>query len=819
MSRDQPYRGFVAGILSGDSLIVRFVSSQIAAVQIVCLEHLIAPKYGSTDGTIHDEPHAFESWNFLRNLCIGQRVLVAPPTNKPDLSRSHPAFGRMPVFFSRVSLCSRSNDDVGLICVEAGWVHIRSPRIRDKYVNSLFAGEDAAKRQKIGIWRPNGFIRSLPVKYDPLDLVDQGEFDAIVESVINGTTVALFLLPRHEHIIFQIAACRSPSAKRDNGAEFGPEARDYTIRSLLHRQTRVRLCNVNDVGLFLGPILDRTDRCIRGLIAEGLARFNPATADLAPSAIEYERCEAEAKATRRHIWADEEVFNTSIQTFDGEVRRILGTTALEVDVLGETRIVQFNCIKIPPFIPGGGSEPLSFEARERLRNLLIGKVVTCIVDGAIEGRFFCTVYAPGGVCVNELMCREGYGKICDPIIGRESEKIDAMRKGENDAKNAKIGVHSPKMPAILQLTDYSLNIVKEVALQHINEFRMKELHGIVEDVLGGNRFAILVPEQHLMLRCAVNGLLPLSPSDRLGREAMSFCAHNYLNRNINFVVVDVDRSGGFIANMAIITPGNEIEDIAAALLTEGLAELHHRTASSMPNFDELYEIQERAKREGVGKWADKTRFEVNLEYNKFYAVRVLNVWSATELVVQFLTSTMQEIDNTLASVNQPIKHQLMKNDLVVAQYDNNRYRARIEKAEDPQTIFVCLVDVDMHVEVTMNNLFELPPKLDEIEPQALTVQLAYLDLVSRRQEDIQRVIELTANNLLFLHLMYYTEKPAVLLLDRQSINGNSLNAMVLYNAEVRLTDIDIDVGDEYNQLIANLKKIDAAVHPSSDIED
>jgi hypothetical protein len=57
------------------------------------------------------------------------------------------------------------------------------------------------------------------------------QFEAVVESVINGTAFALFLLPHHEHIVFQVAVCRSLSARRDEIERFGQEAREFTIKT------------------------------------------------------------------------------------------------------------------------------------------------------------------------------------------------------------------------------------------------------------------------------------------------------------------------------------------------------------------------------------------------------------------------------------------------------------------------------------------------------------------------------------------------------------------------------------------------------------
>jgi staphylococcal nuclease domain-containing protein 1 len=341
------------------------------------------------------------------------------------------------------------------------------------------------------------------------------------------------------------------------------------------------------------------------------------------------------------IWSDEASFTGNFQSFHGDVRRILGTAALEVDVRGESRLVQFSCIRVPPFIPGGGAEPFSFEARERLRKLLIGQHVEVFVDGAAEDRFFGTVFF-GNTCVNEVLIREGFARVHEPICGRESKRMAVFRKAQADATAALVGSHGRAEVPPLVVRDYSLNTSKDVAMRHLAEFRNVKMRGIVEDILGGNRFALLVSDRRVMVRCAVNGLRPLSPSDRLGQEAMAFCAQRYLNREVELSIQEVDRSGDYIANMCLLAGAARV-DIAVALLGEGLAEIHDRTASALPNFQQLIEVRDRATRNGYGKWADPSRFEAALEVGRFYSVRLIRATTAVDCIVQFLSEIIQEM--------------------------------------------------------------------------------------------------------------------------------------------------------------------------------
>ena len=801
------YRGVVVGILSGDSMIVRFLTKGITPVQNVCLEHVIAPKFGKNDGSTGDEPHAYESWDFLRNLCIGQKVLVMPPANKTEYTRSHPSFrDKMPVFFSRVFLCSRGEEDVGLICVEEGWVKIRAPKVRDSYVSSLFAGEANAKRKNIGIWRPNGFVRHLPVDYDPQELLDISEFDAIVENVMNGTTLALFLLPNHELIKFQIAGCRSASAKRDGGDEYGLDAKEFTVRSLLHRRVRVRLSSVNEGGWFFGPILDRSDRHIRRLISDGLAAFNSKTEDLTPAAFEYARCECEAKAERKGMWSKEEVYVSPIKSFEGDVRRILGTSSLEIDVRGEIRVVQFNNIRIPPYVPGGGSEPFSFEARERLRKLVIGETVTVIVDSAVPERYFGTVYF-GSVCLNELLVREGFAKVIAPFCGVPSERKAELEQAEKLAEQEKIGVHGKEIPPLL-VDDYSVNTYQDVAIEQMGHLTDVTLHGVVEDIRGGNRFVVLVPDHKIMLRIAVNGLLPLSPNDALGQEAISFCTENYLNRDIEFTLIEVDRYGGFIANMTMIDKHGQRKDIASALLAQGLAEIHHRTAATMSNFEELKAIQERASRDGVGKWAEKSRSLFYMEYNVSYPVRITHVWSSVEYVVQFLSDSLRQIDEQMSVVTSPITGTCMKNDVVAVNYNNAKYRGRVERFDAPERVRVKLIDFDVTVDVSADCLYELPAPVQDIPPQATTVNLAFLNLVQEEVDDNEWIMQEFRKYALYARVAYFKgERPYVVLFDSPNTKGGTLNAVILSNANVRVGDLDMETDAVFQPVIDTLVKI------------
>lgn len=806
--------GIVIGILSGDSLIVRFPSLERKdQIQIVCLEHLIAPKFGSPDGQIRDEPYGFESWNFMRKLTIGKNISVIPQQRKSDLNRSHPSFGKLSVYFGKISLLDGpENNDIGLTCVKAGWVKIRSPRQRDEYILSLFAGESDAKKAGVGIWRNEGTVRKLPVSFTPEALIEHGEYEAIVDSVVNGTTLALFLLPKHEHIIFRIAACRSPSAKKDQLTEstekiYGLEAKDFIISALLHRTITIRVCSCNESDLFIGPILDRTDSAIQNLLLLGLATYNPNTADITPSCYEYERCEAEAKAKRQNLWSEFPQLDQIILTFEGIVRQIIGSCSLRIDVHGQIYLVQFSCIRTNAFIAGGGSMPFGFETRERIRGLLIGNMVKVVVDGVVEGRYYGTVYYED-ICINELLCREGMAMLLrEPIIGRPSEKYEEYKNAILDATGRKVGIYSSNLIPLM-VKDFSQISSSEKAMNQFETLKGQKLIGIVEEIMGGNRFVVLVPEMRIMLRLAVNGLLPITPSDIHAREAMDFSLKHYLNRNVEFDVTEVDKSGGFISNMDILMPNGARTNIAQQLLEAGLAEVHKRTVTQIENFDLLTRAQLYAQSQNFGKWSQVANDHVRLEFSQFYAVKVVEVIDPVTLIIQFLSEAMKDIEANLSLITTPLVQVPSPHDLVCVNLAM-KYRGRVESVDSAsKTVKLLLIDYDIHVDAPLSTLYELPQELINYPPQALTVNLAFLDIDKVNPKETEYVTQRTQNSVLYLNLVYITDKPAVLMFDRDSLNSGNLNAMILYDTSVKLVNTDIEVGFEFMDIIEDLKRFE-----------
>jgi hypothetical protein len=257
--------------------------------------------------------------------------------------------------------------------------------------------------------------------------------------------------------------------------------------------------------------------------------------------------------------------------------------------------------------------------------------------------------------------------------------------------------------------------------------------------------------------------------------------------------------------MTVVGAAGDRIDIAKALLLEGLAEVHKRTVKDIPNFDELVAAQEAAKAMGMGKWSDAGVDRLKLEFDKFYPVRVVEVINAEVLIVQLLQAAIKEIGLLLPSATQPVDT-VRTGDLLCVLIDGVRYRARVEKVgEDDLT--ANLIDFDQPVKVAKQDLFQLPLRLMAIEPQAIMVKLAFVTDQGKAVADTEFVAKVTKDVEMFMNLVYVKDLPAVLLFDKPGLDAGSLNAVVVQKTGVVVQDLEIDLEEEYGQIVERLRGI------------
>lgn len=785
------HRGIVNGIMSGDSLLIRFMPPCAQPLQIVSLSNVSAPRYGSNNGEKRDEPHGAESFEFLRQLCIGQRVLVHDSGQHAERYRGHSVYGKLPVVFKRITLVDKGNKDVATLTTEEGWTEVRDQKYRDDYIQGLLLCQKRAKEAKKGIWRPNGYIRQLPVQYDPAIILKNKNYKALVEGVLNGTTLTLFLLPRNEYIFFQIAGCVAPSTKKDHQSKFGQESRELMARYLLDRIIKIHIDDCTDNKIFLGTIIGKQINAVTKLLASGLSKFRLFSSQFSFTGDDFLRAENEAKSKKLKIWSDYESTPYDFHKYkvSGRVFSIINSNVINISNDIDNRIyrIHLNFIRVPPFC----SEPLGFEAREYLRKMLVSKNVEAIIEGSISdyGEFGVVFY--DSMCINTELCRKGLAVVAEsPIYGCVSDYKEQFIEAEREAKALKLGLHSDNLPETMEFSKIHQRLYHE--------------HGIIERCLGSCRFIVYIPDKKVSLRIGLNGIFPC---EELEEQSKIFCRYNYLQRDIDFQVINFDKKHiGYTEVYAINNQTNEKINITIEILKNGFAKIN---PNSPPNSEHLA-AQEYARINKKGIWSisddllkeeetenEEENKETYIQYDHVYQTKVVDIIDPITYRVQF---TDIEVIKLMEKQNQHLRNPQI-DQIAILKMNDSAHLVNIEEVNE-NNVKVKLIDFNNEIEVSLQNLYVLPNELRDYEsPPIQTVRLSCL---KNPNNNIREVREICTNVILYMYLMSTDKYPNVLMTDSPSIDSGSLQSVII-SKKIATFDESQTYPPIFNNVVKNIK--------------
>ncbi|GJE95916.1 nuclease domain-containing protein [Phanerochaete sordida] len=600
--------------------------------------------------TREDEPWAYEAREYLRTRVVGKPVTFTVAhslSSNDDTPRD-------------IGSVEMQGVDIATQLIKAGWAKLkemkREPTEADLKKREF---ETEAKTAGKGIWNPHGPMAHKVHYMMPED--SQGfitewkgkSIDAVVEQVKDGSTLRVrLLLPDGDHQFANItlAGVRSPrvASKPDETSEpYGEEAKFFTETRLLQRQVTVQLLSLPNAtatpfqsaassapapaSIFIGTVLHAQGGNIaEHLVANGLARVVDWHAGMLAAGGGMERlrqAERAAKEKRLKLYANAPVpaaksngtvaANGSSRTFDGIVTRVWSGDQISVAEResGKERRVQLSSTRAPRQTEARQAHYAN-EAREFLRKKLIGKHVKVHVDfirpreGDFEERECATVrYGNQNANIAEQIIEKGFATALRHRRDDEdrSPEYDKLMAAEQAAAAEGRGVHSgkefpqPKQPLNISETHSR-------AAPFINGFkRQGRIAGVVDYVASGSRFKIFIPKDNQVLTLVLGGIRAprtgRSPSDKsepYGQEAYDFSNRRYMQRDVEFEIHDVDKSGGFIGALYY----NKNENVAVSLVREGLASVHSYSADGLSWSKQLYDAEEEAKKAKRNMWSD-----------------------------------------------------------------------------------------------------------------------------------------------------------------------------------------------------------------------
>lgn len=503
---------------------------------------------------------------------------------------------------------------------------------------------------------------------------------------------------------------------------------------------------------------------------------------------------------------------------------IVADDAVPFDSPSAERRVNLSSIRAPKM--GNvkrGEKPAAFarEAKDFLRSRLVGQEVNVVMeyarkvtasDGPIPTPDLATVDArvmdfgsvfllstskaeaydavpafpvpgqPEGINVAEMVVARGFGTVVKHRDFEDrSNYYDALVAAESRAKKGKKGLHSEKEPPPYHINDLSTPSVSIISQNAQNatqktqnvtykakQFlpflqRVKRLPAIVDYVLSGHRYKLLIPKETCAITFSLSGVRCPGRGEPFADDAIAFMRRRILQRDVEIEVETVDKTGTFLGSL-----WESKSNVAVLLLEAGLAKLHPLfSADRTTEGHFLVQAEERAKKELTKVWegyiegqeeASAASLDSTKPKQEVLQVRVTEVLGGGKFYAQLasdarVSSIQMQLeglrikDKSLAPVNFEPK----KGEIVMAQFtaDGSWNRAMVVNtprqsslATSKEDYEVFYIDYGNQEKISLSKLRPLDSSISLGTPGlALLLTLAYVRIPELEEDYGQEAAE------------------------------------------------------------------------------
>lgn len=779
--------------------------------------------------------HSFDSWLWMRNRLLGNSVTI-----RVDKARLEGAEEVLTPFGSlkRVKVPVQLNKDRQKIDIleEAisngvGRVFEGGRAKESPFYGKLKACETQAKQKKVGVWNDKDWFDLHPGSYTPEEILQQRVFpEALVDGFSrDGTCIYLTLLPKQTKIMLRLAGV---SRLRDAECtdEVLQNVQDVFRSKLQQRKVNVRVIRhmnrdrastkSHSILTFLGSLMDRSDGATQFLLQEGVVKFSNDTARFCPNADLYVRAEIEARKKNKSIWAKETYTETKSPDFEGICTNVDGTNGLVLSQGGTERVVHFSCLKLPFFYDLALCEDWGWETRQFLAKHFIGKKIRATITGSWRGeRDYGVLHTETGT-VHEDLLRNGWARLREPCVGERIPNWDELKQLEDRARAEKVGQWSDAEP--LNQRDI-VDLTGQGESKRISEFfqsvKGQTLQAEIEEVRQGPQLQLLFPERKVRARLHVAQIERRGRDDKYAQALIRYAKEKYLYCS---ALVTLTGSLDFcVVGEVVVNCGESSVNVAEDLVSRGFVKCKKSAGSALPCVEKLLRLEEEATVAGVGIWADKTLCKHRFYYGRSERVRVVSIWDSVTIGVQLMDQGMSAVDNILKGRErfEPITQPHVSDCVLARRLINDipsYFRARICQLKKGKTggenAIVKLIDFsEPPTIVPVSYLYQMPPELAKIEPQARTICLACCQPSTDAQvarECVGNIWDQCKDAMLYLHLIYKDERAHVLLTDKPEITSGSLNAFLISRGLVNV--VPHEVKPEFQDVVQKLMTANAS---------
>ncbi|KAE9604221.1 putative micrococcal nuclease [Lupinus albus] len=593
---------------------------------------------------------------------------------------------------------------------------------------------------------------------------------------------------------------------------FAPDAKFFTELRVLNRDVRIVLEGVDKFSNLIGSVYYPDGESAKDLALElvenGFARYVEWSANMMEEEAKrrLKTAELQAKKTRLRVWTNyvPPPSNSKAihdQNFTGKVVEVVSGDCIIVaddsipfgSPLAERRVnlSSIRCPKIGNPRRDEKPAPYAREAKEFLRARLIGRQVNVQMeysrkivptDGSAvptganadsKVMDFGSVFLPSpgkgdgdgapssvppvgtqqtGVNIGELVVSRGFGTV---IRHRDFEErsnyYDALLAAESRAISGRKLIHSGKDSPASHITDLTTASAKKAKdfLPFLQ--RSRKTSAVVEYVLSGHRFKLLIPKETCSIAFSFSGVRCPGRGEPYSEQAIALMRRKIMQRDVEIEVETVDRTGTFLGSL-----WESRTNVAITLLEAGLAKLQTSFGNDrIPDIHLLQQAEESAKKQKLKIWENFVEGvevsngpAVQNKHEEVLQVIVTEVLGGGKFYVQTVgDQKIASIQNQLASLNlkeAPVLGAFSpkKGDIVLCHFlaDNSWYRAMIVNTprgpvESPKDKFeVFYIDYGNQEEVAYSQLRPLDPSVSAAPGLAQLCSLAYIKLPNLEED-------------------------------------------------------------------------------------
>ncbi|KAG5029883.1 hypothetical protein JHK87_013397 [Glycine soja] len=646
----------------------------------------------------------------------------------------------------------------------------------------------------------------------------------------------------------------SASASAETAADpFAPEAKFFTEIRVLNRDVRIVLEGVDKFNNLIGSVYypdgDSAKDLALELVENGFAKYVEWSANMMEEEAKrkLKTSELQAKKNRLKIWTNYVPPATNSkaihdQNFTGKVVEVVSGDCIIVaddlipygSPLAERRVnlSSIRCPKVGNPRRDEKPAPYAREAKEFLRTRLIGRQVnvqmeysrkvgpadgSAVPSGASEARAmdFGSVFLPStvkadgddapssvppagsqqnGVNVGELIVSRGFGTVVRHRDFEErSNYYDALLTAESRAISGRKGIHSAKDSPAMHITDLTTASAKKAKDFLPFLHRSRKIPAVVEYVLSGHRFKLLIPKETCSIAFSFSGVRCPGRNEPYSDESIALMRRKIMQRDVEIEVETVDRTGTFLGSL-----WESRTNMAITLLEAGLAKLQTSFGSDrIPDFHLLEQAEQSAKKQKLRVRRSQIMLDIATVILLFTVLKrfILQIWEnyvegeevsngapVENKQQEVLKVTVTEVlgggkfyvqpvgDQRIASIQQQLSFLNLqeapllgafnpkKGDTVLCLFgaDKSWYRAMVVNGprgpvESPNDMFeVFYIDYGNQEEVPYSQLRPIDPSVSAAPGIAQLCSLAYVKVPNLEedfgQEAAEYLSELTLNS-------------------------------------------------------------------------